>query len=102
MARARSPRGRNAPTIATRVSAAEKEWFIGRAARLGVSPAQLQRDRLLFDMVGYERAGRPLRALAAIAEALWPEGNPDHQWSADTLDQIARAVDFLRPRGNER
>jgi len=24
-----------------------------------------------------------------ISNALWPEGDVDHEWSADTLDQIA-------------
>jgi hypothetical protein len=28
--------------------------------------------------------------LAAVREALWPGGNMDHQWSPDTIEEIAR------------
>ncbi|GIK53802.1 MAG: hypothetical protein BroJett014_27750 [Planctomycetota bacterium] len=29
-------------------------------------------------------------AMASIADCLWPEGDADHSWSADTLDEVAR------------
>jgi hypothetical protein len=27
-----------------------------------------------------------------IRDAFWPEGDPDHEWSADTLDETATAL----------
>jgi hypothetical protein len=38
-----------------------------------------------------------LDAIAAIREILWPHGDPDAEWSSDTIDDVARAVSFLRP-----
>lgn len=59
LGRPRTPRGRTAPKLTTRVSTAERVWFKGRAAELGMSEAKLQRDRLLFDMPGYKPDGEP-------------------------------------------
>lgn len=39
--------------------------------------------------------GKVSPELLAIREVLWPDGDMDHQWSPDTLDQIAR---IARPR----
>lgn len=36
-------------------------------------------------------------ALARVVEALYPGGDRDHQWSADTLDEIADAVVAYAP-----
>jgi hypothetical protein len=38
-----------------------------------------------------------LRALATVGAILWPGGNPDHEWTPETIEEVARAVDFLRP-----
>ena len=27
-----------------------------------------------------------------VRQALWPVGNPSHEWSADTLEEISRAL----------
>lgn len=35
---------------------------------------------------------RGAEVAAQIADAMFPEGNPDHEWSADTLDQIAEIL----------
>jgi hypothetical protein len=32
-------------------------------------------------------------ALSWVVEAMYPEGDPDHGWSPDTLDTIARWLD---------
>jgi hypothetical protein len=36
-------------------------------------------------------------ALADIAEILWPGGDTEHEWDADTLDLVARAVRRVLP-----
>jgi hypothetical protein len=33
-----------------------------------------------------------LEQVAAIREILWPNGDPEHSWSPDTLDAIAAIV----------
>jgi hypothetical protein len=38
-----------------------------------------------------------LGAIAAIRGILWPHGDADAEWSSDTIDEVARAVSFLRP-----
>jgi hypothetical protein len=32
------------------------------------------------------------RQVAAIRDVLWPGGDPDHEWSPDTVEDIARIV----------
>jgi hypothetical protein len=55
----RTPRGgKNGAALAKlRVSTAERDFVVAKAAELGVSVAQLRRDRLLFDMPGYKSDG---------------------------------------------
>ncbi len=33
--------------------------------------------------------GTPENIVESIADALWPDGNPDFEWSPDTLNEIA-------------
>lgn len=33
----------------------------------------------------------------AIANILWPDGDPDHEWDSETFNEIAQAFDNLRP-----
>ena len=33
-----------------------------------------------------------VRLLAQLREILWPDGDTDHQWSPDTIDEIAHAM----------
>lgn len=33
----------------------------------------------------------------AIADILWPNGDRDHEWSPDTLEEISQAFMNLRP-----
>ena len=40
--------------------------------------------------------GTPENIVASIVDALWPDGNPDFEWSPDTLNEIA---DILTARG---
>ncbi len=37
--------------------------------------------------------------LLAIREVLWPGGDMDHQWSPETIDEIARIA--RPPKGGE-
>ncbi len=30
-----------------------------------------------------------LRMLIAIADALWPDNDPDHEWDSETIEQVA-------------
>ena len=46
-----------------------------------------------------EAAGLVFEALAALAdirELLWPTSNPNASWSPDTIDEIARRLEFFR------
>jgi hypothetical protein len=47
-------------------------------------------------------AGQARGVVAGVRDALWPEGDPDHGWSPDTLDEIADllARSGLGPRPN--
>lgn len=56
MANRRSPRGvRDGERLAAlRVSKDEAKFVVEKAAQLGISIAQLRRDRLFFDMPGYK------------------------------------------------
>ena len=50
-----------------------------------------------------EAAGLVVEALAALAdlrELLWPTSNPNANWSPDTMDEIARRLEFLRTSPN--
>ena len=50
-----------------------------------------------------EAAGLVFEALAALAdirELLWPRANPNISWSPDTIDEIARRLEFLRTSPN--
>lgn len=38
-----------------------------------------------------------IRALVDVRDLLWPRGNPDAEWSADTIEAIAERLAFLRP-----
>jgi hypothetical protein len=33
-----------------------------------------------------------------LKEILWPGGDPDHEWSSETIEDVARRVEYLRPR----
>jgi len=48
-----------------------------------------------------KRVGAPEDTLRELAEVLWPEGDPDHEWSADTIDEVARVLTDagFRPAG---
>ena len=35
----------------------------------------------------------PKDVLKQVSEALWPDGNPDHEWSPDTLYEISEAME---------
>jgi hypothetical protein len=52
------------------------------------------------DREAAELAFEALAALADIRELLWPISNPNASWSSDTIDQIARRLDFLRMEPN--
>lgn len=41
-----------------------------------------------------------LAALADVRELLWPIGDPNACWSPDTIDQVARRLEFLRMQPN--
>jgi hypothetical protein len=41
-----------------------------------------------------------LAALADIRELLWPSANPSASWSPDSIDEIARRLEFLRTPPN--
>ena len=41
-----------------------------------------------------------LAALADVRELLWPVANPNASWSPDTIDEIARRLEFLRTPPN--
>lgn len=52
-----------------------------------------------------EAAGLVFEALAALAdlrELLWPTSNPNASWSPDTMDEIARRLEFLLFGGGRR
>jgi hypothetical protein len=36
--------------------------------------------------------GQLRELVAAVAECLWPGGDPDHEWSPDTLDEVASVL----------
>lgn len=40
-----------------------------------------------------------VEACAKLRDILWPGGNADADWSPDTLEAVAAALDFLRPEG---
>jgi hypothetical protein len=42
-------------------------------------------------------ASEAINALADVRELLWPRGNADATWSPDTIEAIARRLEFLRP-----
>jgi hypothetical protein len=51
----------------------------------------------------HEAAGLVFEALAALADIrklLWPIGDPNASWSPDTIDQVARRLEFLRTGPN--
>jgi hypothetical protein len=43
------------------------------------------------------RVDECLDAIATIRDVLWPAANPDAEWNAQTVEDVARAIDFLRP-----
>lgn len=43
------------------------------------------------------RVDECLDAIATIRDVLWPEANPPAEWNAETIEDMARAIDFLRP-----
>lgn len=45
-------------------------------------------DRVAYTLLSYHE-----RVLLEVRELLWPNGDADHEWSADTLDDIARTLD---------
>jgi len=48
-----------------------------------------------------KRVGDPEGTLRELAEVLWPEGDADHSWSPDTIDEVARVLTDagFRPAG---
>jgi len=36
--------------------------------------------------------GSPEETLRELAEALWPDGDAEHEWSADTIDEVAQVL----------
>lgn len=36
--------------------------------------------------------GTPENIVVRVADALWPDGNPDFEWSPDTLNEIAEIL----------
>ena len=44
-----------------------------------------------------ELVQRVLNALTDVRDLLWPGDDPDAAWSPDTIDAIARELDFIRP-----
>lgn len=37
---------------------------------------------------------RELRGIILdVAEALWPEGDPDHEWDSETIEDVARVLE---------
>jgi hypothetical protein len=46
--------------------------------------------------------GDSLAGLADVAALLWPHGDPEAAWSADTIDAIAHRLEFLRTTDSDR
>ncbi len=44
---------------------------------------------------------RKVQAAELAADVLWPRGDVDAEWEADTIEEVARALDYLRPAGAE-
>jgi hypothetical protein len=44
------------------------------------------------------RVDECLEAIAKVRDLLWPDGNFEATWPSDRIEDIARALDFLRPR----
>ena len=47
------------------------------------------------------RVDECLEAIAKVREMLWPDGNAEASWPSDRIEEIARALDFLRPGEGE-
>ena len=39
-----------------------------------------------------------MKALAEVRGLLWPKGDSDAEWTNETIEDVARAVEFLRPK----
>jgi hypothetical protein len=47
---------------------------------------------MVGDPVEALTAGQARDVVAGVREALWPEGDSDHPWSPDTLDEVAELL----------
>jgi hypothetical protein len=54
-------------------------------------------DGQCADRVAGARVDACLDAIAAIRDVLWPRGDTAAEWSSETLDDVERAMGFLRP-----
>ena len=48
------------------------------------------------------RVDECLEAIAQVRDLLWPDGNREATWPSDRIEDIARALDFLRPGSSTR
>lgn len=47
----------------------------------------------------FDTAADMISALAAVVDALWPDGDADAEWTTDTIENVARACEAYRPKG---
>jgi hypothetical protein len=47
------------------------------------------------------RVDECLEAVAKVRDLLWPDGNAETSWPSDRIEEVARALDFLRPAAGE-
>jgi hypothetical protein len=61
------------------------------------SPAAARRARRVLSRTA-TFVIKGMKALAEVRELLWPKGDSDAEWTNETIEDVARAVDFLRPK----
>ena len=64
-------------------------------ARAGSGHAS--RDGISDDDAATAFVKKALAGLADVRDLLWPNGNPDADWSPDTIEAIGRQLAFLAP-----
>jgi hypothetical protein len=68
-------------------------WWIAEDDRTDGS----DNDSAIFVPMGSQERERDDRlAIDSIASVLYPDGDPDHQWNADTLDAVAEIIRATR------